>query len=146
MERLESKKTIAFTHDKNIHCSVNYLDCEMLPPGTEKSLARYKISGVSAMVKELSHLDSKPKVSLQFELTSSGLMELVKAEAVMEEIVIVQEEVEVDDEDDNAEESDESKEEVADEEEAPVEEEKSSNSSEASKTETKEKKKKKSYG
>lgn len=137
------KKTIAFTHDKNIHCSVNYLDCEMLPPGTEKSLARYKISGVSAMVKELSHLDSKPKVSLQFELTSSGLMELVKAEAVMEEIVIVQEEVEVDDEDDNAEESDESKEEVADEEEAPVEEEKSSNSSEASKTETKEKKKKK---
>ena len=95
--KLGVKKTIAFTHDKDIHCSVNYLDCDMLPPGTDKSIQRHKITGVAAMAKEFIHLDSKPKVSLQFEMTSSGLTELVKAEAVIEELVTVQEEVEVDD-------------------------------------------------
>ena len=40
----------------------------------------------------------KPKVSLQFELDSSGLCNLVKAEATVDELVIVKEEVEVEDE------------------------------------------------
>ena len=45
----------------------------------------------------------KPKVSLQFQLTESGLTKLVKAEATVEELFTVEEEVEVDDEDpDNA--------------------------------------------
>lgn len=39
----------------------------------------------------------KPKITLQFEMSQSGLTELIKAEAVVEEKYIVQEEVEVDD-------------------------------------------------
>jgi len=97
--KLNVKKTIAFTHDKDVHCSVSYLDCDMLPTGTEKSIQRHKVTGVAAMAKEFSHLEAKPKISLQFELTNSGITELVKAEAVIEETVTVQEEVEVDDDD-----------------------------------------------
>jgi len=44
---------------------------------------------------------TKPKVNLQFELSSSGITRLVKAEASCEEMVMVDEQVEVDDEDDN---------------------------------------------
>lgn len=39
----------------------------------------------------------KPKVSLQFELSTSGMTELIKAEAAVEEIYTVEEEVEVED-------------------------------------------------
>lgn len=39
-----------------------------------------------------------PKVSLQFELSQSGITSLIKAEAIVEESYIVEEEVEVDDE------------------------------------------------
>lgn len=45
----------------------------------------------------------KPKVSLQFELSQSGITELVKAEAAVEETYTVEEEVEVEDEDEAAE-------------------------------------------
>ena len=40
----------------------------------------------------------KPKISLQFQLSESGLTELIKAEAAVEETYTVEEEVEVDDE------------------------------------------------
>jgi hypothetical protein len=42
----------------------------------------------------------KPKISLQFELSTSGLVSLIKAEAAVEETYTVQEEVEVEDETD----------------------------------------------
>ena len=42
-----------------------------------------------------------PKISLQFELSTSGITRLVKAEAAVEEIVIVQEEEQVDGDDEN---------------------------------------------
>ena len=45
---------------------------------------------------------AKPKVSLQFELNPSGITQLVKAEAAVEETIIVEEEEEVDDEDEEA--------------------------------------------
>ncbi len=43
----------------------------------------------------------KPKVSLQFELSQSGITRLVKAEAAIEETVIIQEEVVVKDDEAN---------------------------------------------
>jgi hypothetical protein len=42
---------------------------------------------------------TKPKVSLQFELGTSGITTLVRAEASVEETYTVEEEIEVDDED-----------------------------------------------
>lgn len=44
-----------------------------------------------------------PKISLQFELSNSGITRLVKAEAAVEEIVTVVEEEEVDDDDNSTE-------------------------------------------
>merc|ERR1712038_1303180 len=51
---------------------------------------------------------SKPKISLQFELSTSGLVQLIKAEGAVEETYTVteEEEVEVDDEEDEGETAD----------------------------------------
>jgi len=92
------KKTIAFTHDQDVHCSLDYADADTLPEGAKKELQRYKISGVAAFAKEMEEKGlGKPKVSLQFELSSSGTTSLVKAEAAVEEKYTVEVEVEVED-------------------------------------------------
>jgi len=90
------KKTIAFTHEKDIHCSLDYSDPEKLPVGAKVQLQRYKVSGISAFAKEMEEKGlGKPKVSLQFELSRSGTTELIKAEALVEEIYTVEVEVEI---------------------------------------------------
>jgi len=92
------KKTIAFTHDQDVHCSLDYANPDTLPSGSKKELQRYKISGVAAFAKEMEEKGlGKPKVSLQFELSSSGTTSLVKAEAVVEEKYTVEVEVEIED-------------------------------------------------
>jgi len=92
------KKTIAFTHDQDVHCSLDYADVEKIPEGAKEELQRYKISGVAAFAKEMEEKGlGKPKVSLQFELSSSGTTSLVKAEAAVEEKYIVEVEVEIED-------------------------------------------------
>jgi hypoxia up-regulated 1 len=83
------KKSIAFSHDQNVQVELLYDD------GT--SLERYNITGIdtfaAAQKKEL----GKPKVSLSFELGTSGITRLVKAEASVEEMYTVEEEIEVED-------------------------------------------------
>lgn len=97
------KKTIAFTHDQDVHCSLDYADPDLLPKGAKKELQRYKISGVAAFAKEMEEKGlGKPKVSLQFMLSNSGMTSLVKAEALVEEKYTVEIEVEVEDEDDES--------------------------------------------
>ncbi len=92
------KKTIAFTQDQDIHCALDYVEPESLPEGAKTELQRYKISGVAAFAKEMEEKGlGKPKVSLQFELSSSGTTSLVKAEAAVEEKYTVEVEVEVED-------------------------------------------------
>jgi len=96
------KKTIAFTHDQDVHCSLDYADPDGLPEGAKKELQRYKISGVSSFAKEMEEKGlGKPKVSLQFELSSSGTTSLVKAEAAVEEKYTVEVEVEIEDDEAN---------------------------------------------
>merc|ERR1712157_590545 len=96
------KKTIAFTHDQDVHCSLDYVDPETLPEGAKAELQRYKISGVAAFAKEMEEKGlGKPKVSLQFELSNSGTTALVKAEAAVEEKYTVEVEVEIEDDDAN---------------------------------------------
>lgn len=95
------KKTIAFTHDTDVHCSLDYAEPESLPEGVKPELQRYKITGVSEFAKEMEEKGlGKPKVSLQFELSQSGITSLVKAEAAVEETYTVEVEVEVDGDED----------------------------------------------
>ena len=93
------KKTIAFSYDKDVHVEVNYEENDNLPIGTGLSIEQYDVSGIADFAKEMA--DKKlgtPKVSLQFDLDGSGITKLIKAEAVVEETVMVDEEVEVEDE------------------------------------------------
>ena len=108
--KLAVKKTIAFSYDKDVHVEVNYEESDNLPIGTGLSIEQYDVSGIADFAKEMA--DKKlgtPKVSLQFELDSSGITKLIKAEAVVEETVMVDEEVEVDDDDGGADEKAEEK-------------------------------------
>eukprot|EP00538_Stauroneis_constricta_P000438 CAMPEP_0119551156 /NCGR_PEP_ID=MMETSP1352-20130426/4487_1 /TAXON_ID=265584 /ORGANISM="Stauroneis constricta, Strain CCMP1120" /LENGTH=934 /DNA_ID=CAMNT_0007597165 /DNA_START=299 /DNA_END=3103 /DNA_ORIENTATION=+ len=97
------KKTIAFTHDQDVHCALAYDEADNFPEGDARELQRYNITGIEAFAKEVTEKGLEmPKVSLQFELSSSGIVELIRAEAAVEETYTVEEEVEVDDEDDEA--------------------------------------------
>jgi len=68
------------------------------------TLDRFEIGGVAEFAKEIAAkgLEGKPKVSLQFELSPSGITSLLKAEASIEETYLVEEEVEVDDDEEDA--------------------------------------------
>lgn len=92
------KKTIAFTYDRDVHCSLDYSELEKLPEGVKSELQRYRVSGVSTFAKEMEEKGlGKPKVSLQFELSRSGIAALIKAEAAVEETYTVEVEVEIED-------------------------------------------------
>merc|ERR1712157_435889 len=96
--RIGVKKSIAFSHNKDVLCSIDYTDSDILPEGTEKAIERYNITGVALFAKEMEAKNlTKPKVNLQFKLSSSGITRLIKAEATCEEMVMVDEQVEVDD-------------------------------------------------
>jgi len=96
--KLGGKKTIAFSHDEDVHVELSYEESDTLPIGTGVSIEQYDVSGIAEFAKEMEEKElGTPKVSLQFELDNSGLTRLVKAEAVVEEIVMVEEEVEVED-------------------------------------------------
>lgn len=96
------KKTIAFTHDKDIYCALDYVDDDALPQGTQLELERHNITGVSDFAVEMKEKGlGSPKVSLQFELSNSGITRLVKAEAAVEEIYTVMEDQEVEEDDDD---------------------------------------------
>uniref|UniRef100_A0A6U6FIS4 Uncharacterized protein n=2 Tax=Odontella aurita TaxID=265563 RepID=A0A6U6FIS4_9STRA len=131
--RIGVKKSIAFTHDKDVACSIDYDDDDastsVLPDGTELSIERYNVTGISKFAAEMNEKGlGKPKVSLQFELSSSGLTGLIKAEAVVEEVVKVTEEVTCKDDDE-----DENCKEVVEEEKTAEEEEKKEEGSEEEK-------------
>merc|ERR1712038_2243258 len=82
------KKTIAFTHDSDVSCAVEYDDDDnfQLPEGTASAIETYNVRGVAEFAKEMTDKGlGKPKVALQFELSTSGLVDLVKAEATVEE-------------------------------------------------------------
>lgn len=63
----------------------------------------FNITGIAKFAKEMAEKGlGKPKVTLQFELDSSGMCNLIKAEVTAEEMVLVKEVVEVDDDEDTS--------------------------------------------
>lgn len=102
------KKTIAFTQENEINVAIDYLENEQLPEGTALAIERYNVTGVAKFAQDMEKKGlGKPKVSLQFDLSTSGLAMLVKAEAAVEEIYTVEEDVEVEDEEAEEEEAEE---------------------------------------
>jgi hypoxia up-regulated 1 len=83
-------KTVTFSHDKDIVCRLEYeLEGEsarLLPAGTHPLVAVYNISGISKFVAENADKVSAaaPKVHLSFQLDSSGMVTLSKAEITLE--------------------------------------------------------------
>ena len=109
--KLGVKKTIAFSYENDVHVEVNYEESDTLPIGTGLSIEQYDVSGVAEFAKEMKEKElGTPKISLQFELDTSGLTKLIKAEAVVEEVVMVEEEVEIEDDEEAAAEGDDKKE------------------------------------
>jgi len=101
--KLGAKKTIAFSYEKDVHVEVNYEESETLPIGTGLSIEQLDVTGVADFAAEMKKKDlGIPKVSLQFELDTSGLVSLIKAEAVVEETIMVEEEVEIEDDEEDA--------------------------------------------
>jgi hypoxia up-regulated 1 len=79
-------KTVAFQHDQDIACQLEYDKNEnsFLPEGTDSIIGRYQISGIAKFAKEHADKGVSPKVHLSFVLDSSGRVELTKAEATIE--------------------------------------------------------------
>ena len=110
-----------------------------------EEIVRYNVTGVAKFASEMAEKGlNKPKVSLQFELSTSGITKLVKAEAAVEEIVIIKEEVEVEEADETEDDKDSKAEETAESKEGEETEEKKEGeeASDESKKEPKDKKKK----
>jgi len=103
--RLESKKVIAFHHDRDVRCAVSYsprsaegeggFAVEPLPEGTPLSVATFNVTGVAAFAQGMgakglktcgSEGNPKPKVVLHFKLDASGLVALAKAEVHCEQV------------------------------------------------------------
>jgi hypoxia up-regulated 1 len=88
---LGKKISVSFPHDKDMLSTAFYDSQQHLPQSTSASLGSYQVTGLSKLVADqaalLSASGQKPKVSLSFQLTSSGLLEFVSAEATIDESV-----------------------------------------------------------
>lgn len=91
--RLAKRKTVAFSHVKDFTCALNYEVAAILPEGSNKKICSYNITGLDGLMANPKYqallADQKPKVSVSFSLSSSGIISLVKAEATLEEMVKV---------------------------------------------------------
>jgi hypoxia up-regulated 1 len=79
-------KTVAFHHDQDISCRLEY-DAQqtLLPEGTSELLAVYNVTGVAAFAAETENRGAgAPKLHLSFGLDASGVVQLLKAEATLE--------------------------------------------------------------
>lgn len=87
---MNSVKKITFKHDQDFVAHLQYEASAPLPEGTDRRLASYNITGLANFTASKADLGlGTPKVHLSFHLDQYGLASLVKAEAVLEEIVKV---------------------------------------------------------
>lgn len=91
--RLSKRKTVTFSHTSDLQCSVHHDAPAQLPAGVSQNIGRINITGLDALARNTDKQEllatQKPKVSLSFILDASGLVDLVKAEATLEEMVKV---------------------------------------------------------
>jgi len=92
-----SKKLVSFTHPRDFSCVLEY-DGDV-PEGASRSIRGYEVTGLEALLEEEKYAAfGLPKVNLAFFLDTQGIVAMVKADAVFEEIIEyeVQEEAPVD--------------------------------------------------
>jgi hypoxia up-regulated 1 len=80
-------KTVAFHHDQNILCRLEYDNDPSwpLPVGASPLFGVFNITGITEFAKETASLGAgQPKVHLSFTLDGSGMVILTKAEATLE--------------------------------------------------------------
>ena len=135
-------KKIAFTQSSDVTVSIAYEDFPLLPPGSERSLANYNVTGVAKFAREMREkgLEGKPRVSMQFKLDESGISSLVWASASVEEEYTEEVEVTYETEEYEEEEEEEQVDEVVEEEEEEEEQEEKKVDTSAEEEEEEEKK------
>jgi hypoxia up-regulated 1 len=85
--KIPAKRLLSFKRDEDLTFTMKY-DGE-LPAGTPNIIAQYNITGVPAAMARYPNA-SKPKISVSFRLTRSGLVDVDRAEAALEEMVEVE--------------------------------------------------------
>jgi hypoxia up-regulated 1 len=86
--KLDSRKVVAFQHDRDISVTFNYDSKDDLPEGSEPQIAVYNVSGIAKFAAEMNEKNlSVPKVQLTFMLDASSMVRVMKAEATVEEII-----------------------------------------------------------
>ena len=94
--KLDKSKKIAFHHNRDINCELNYVspgeESVPLPTGTATFLRSFNITGIAKFAKEQAEKGTcggnekgMPKVHLTFKLDAGGIVRLAKAEATCEE-------------------------------------------------------------
>jgi len=92
--RLVKKKTVTFSHERDFSISLFHENPEQLVASNNAVIANYNITGVEAIITDAKYAAAlasgqKPKISISFILDSSGMVELVRAEATLEETIQV---------------------------------------------------------
>uniref|UniRef100_A0AAV1V1S3 Uncharacterized protein n=1 Tax=Peronospora matthiolae TaxID=2874970 RepID=A0AAV1V1S3_9STRA len=89
--RLGMRKSVSFTHSKDISCTFRYDKPSMLPMGVSVLIGTFNVTGIEKFAARFADKDlGEPKVSLYFELDSNGIARIVKAEATLEEEIEVE--------------------------------------------------------
>jgi len=86
---LRKRKSVAFKHDDDFQITMHHDSAQLLPQGAKAQIAVFNVTGVPASIKKFAEL-GKPKVSLTFYLSASGIVDLVKADAQFTEMVKVE--------------------------------------------------------
>ncbi|CAH0478503.1 unnamed protein product [Peronospora belbahrii] len=89
--RLGLRKSVSFLHSRDISCTFRYDKPSMLPAGVSVDIGKVNITGIEKFVVRMAGKNlGEPKVTLSFELDSSGIARIAKAEATLEEEVEVE--------------------------------------------------------
>lgn len=98
--KLEKRKTVAFSHRHDIAVQMAYDSAaKYLPAAVSAQIATFNVTGISAIGKgdsaqdkalaELIAAGQKPRVALKFVLDASGMVDLVRAEATLDDQIKV---------------------------------------------------------
>eukprot|EP00457_Paulinella_chromatophora_P000390 gb/GEZN01000390.1/.p1 GENE.gb/GEZN01000390.1/~~gb/GEZN01000390.1/.p1 ORF type:complete len:930 (-),score=242.96 gb/GEZN01000390.1/:1683-4472(-) len=92
--KLAKKKSVTLTHTKDMQVSMHHDNPSQLPDGQSAAIGNYNVTGLTALVADPANekllKDQEPKVSLSFALTSDGILKLAKAEAALDETIMVE--------------------------------------------------------
>jgi len=88
--RLGSRKAVSFDHSRDFTCTFRYDQPSELPQGVNNIISKYTVTGVEDFVKKLKEenkiLDNiEPKITCSFLLDQSGMIQLTKVQASVEE-------------------------------------------------------------